>query len=100
MVIAPQFVMVDSFSDGLAAVYVGDPTTGKWGFINKHGEMAISPQFRLTGPFKGGLAAVLIGDFETGQWGFIDMQGMELTMLQAATHLDEGDLNLLAGATP
>ncbi|MBH0209330.1 MAG: WG repeat-containing protein, partial [Nitrospira sp.] len=32
------------FSDGLAAVRIGDGTTGKWGFIDKHGTMVISPQ--------------------------------------------------------
>ena len=43
IVINPQFDWADSFSDGLAAVLIGDDTTGKWGFIDKTGRIAINP---------------------------------------------------------
>ena len=33
MVIPPQFSPAKDFSEGLAAVRIGDATTGKWGFI-------------------------------------------------------------------
>ena len=32
-VINPEFDSAESFSDGLAAVRIGDYETGKWGFI-------------------------------------------------------------------
>jgi len=42
------------FSEGLAAVKVGD----KWGFLDKNGKMKINPQFSSVYPFSNGLAAV------------------------------------------
>jgi hypothetical protein len=34
-VINPQFDEADRFSDGLAAVRIGDDKTGKWGYISR-----------------------------------------------------------------
>src|ERR1035437_8425370 len=51
MVISPQFESVGSFSDGLAAVLVGEGDRGKWGFIDKSGRMVIAPQFAKVGQF-------------------------------------------------
>jgi len=34
-VINPQFDEADQFSDGLAAVRIGDDKTGKWGYISR-----------------------------------------------------------------
>ena len=64
-----------SFSEGLAAVRIGDEESGKWGFIDKQGKMVINPQFGNFSDFREGLAAVRIGDEESGKWGFIDKQG-------------------------
>jgi len=75
IVINPQFDSVGSFSDGLAAVRIGDSTTGKWGFIDKTGRIVIHPQFGIAAPFSDGLAAVKIGDFNTGKAGLIDKTG-------------------------
>ena len=44
-VINPQFDLVYSFSEGLAAVQIGDWNTGKWGFIDRQGNYVINPQF-------------------------------------------------------
>ena len=35
MVINPQFSGASIFSEGLAAVLIGDAKTGKWGFISR-----------------------------------------------------------------
>ena len=67
IVINPQFDLANSFSDGLAAVRIGDVLTGEWGFVDKTGRIVINPQFDWAGSFSDGLAAVRIGDFETGK---------------------------------
>jgi len=70
---------VRSFSEGLAAVAVD----GKWGYINKSGEVVIAPQFEFGAPsynsyynshlidFSEGLAAIVL----KGKYGFIDKTG-------------------------
>ena len=74
-VINPQFDWAGDFSEGLAAVRVGDVKTGKVGFIDKQGKFVINPQFDWAGEFSESLAAVRVGDNKTGKWGFIDKQG-------------------------
>jgi len=71
-VINPQFDAADHFSDGLAAVRIGD----KAGFIDKTGEFVINPQFGFADSFSEGLAKVRIGDDTTGKDGFIDKTGL------------------------
>lgn len=44
---------------------------GKWGYINRAGEVVIAPQFNLANNFSEGLAAVLTRD----GWGYIDATG-------------------------
>ena len=51
-----------------------DSTTGKWGFIDKHGKIIITPQFDAVGKFSQGLAPVRVGNAETGKWGFISKE--------------------------
>jgi hypothetical protein len=71
MAIDPQWEDALFFSQGLAAVRLGDILTGKWGYIDKAGKYVINPQFDDVSYFSEGLAAVRIGDSETGKWGFI-----------------------------
>ena len=75
IVITPQFVSAGPFSEGLAAVQIGDNQDGKWGYIDKSGRFAIDPQFDRAEAFSEGLAAVRSGDDKTGKWGFIDKSG-------------------------
>jgi hypothetical protein len=45
---------MEEFSENLGAVCVG----GKWGYINRRGEMVIEPQYKNAGPFINGHAVV------------------------------------------
>jgi len=69
--IAPQWDEAHAFSDGLAAVRVGNSDTGLWGFINTSGAMVIEPQFNQVGRFSEGFAAVRMNHY----WGFINTSG-------------------------
>ncbi len=92
LVINPQFDLAESFSDGLAAVRIGDGKTGKWGFIDKDGKFVINPQFDAADDFHEGLAAVRIGDDKSGKWGAIDKHGNFVVnpQFQALDRFSEG----------
>lgn len=70
--IRPQFDGALPFTEGLAAVSIGD----KWGFIDPSGKIVIPPSYYAASPFSDGLAAVTI---ETGgktrPCGYIDRAG-------------------------
>jgi hypothetical protein len=68
IVIRPQFVWAEEFSEGLAAIENED---GKHGYIDESGRIVIEPKFDNWTDFSEGLAAVSI-DFE---WGYIDKAG-------------------------
>jgi len=75
LVVNPQFDLASHFSEGLAAVRIGDSNTGKWGYIDETGEFIISPQFDDAQEFFEGLAFVWIGDFPEGKRAQIDKTG-------------------------
>jgi len=67
VVINPQFDYANKFSEGLAAVKIGD----KWGYVDKMGKYVINPQFDRAGDFSEGRAAVMMGD----KWGYVNKTG-------------------------
>lgn len=74
--ITAQYYQVYDFCEGLARVFIKDVSdgtslTGKYGFIDKHGQLAIPIQFEEASDFQEGLAAILI----SGKFGFIDKNG-------------------------
>jgi hypothetical protein len=75
LVITPQFDSADDFSEGIAAVRIGDEKTGKYGYIDKTGKIVINPQFDWTNHFSEGLASVRVGDDKTGKYGYINKSG-------------------------
>jgi hypothetical protein len=82
-VVNPQYDMAAAFSEGLAAVCLGnchydEEGPKKWGFVDRQGDVAIPLQFGAVKPFTEGLAAVCVGDCtggRDGKWGFIDTSG-------------------------
>ncbi len=65
---APRFASVRRFSEGMAAVTLGDR---KFGYINKAGDLVIGIRFDYAEHFSNGVAEVGIGD----QIGYIDKTG-------------------------
>lgn len=55
------------FFEELAAVKIA----GRWGYIDKSGQLVIPPQFDYAKAFFSGLGAVLVGE----RWGYIDRSG-------------------------
>jgi len=75
--IKPQFEKAESFSEGLAAVRIGEDYSGKWGFVNTAGKVVIPAAYKLKpGRFSEGLAAVRIGESESNyEMAYIDKTG-------------------------
>jgi hypothetical protein len=64
------------FSEGMALVRVGDFKKGKYGYMNKTGEMVISPTYTGGDYFKEGLACVATSlDAKNPTFQFIDKKG-------------------------
>jgi hypothetical protein len=61
------FERILGFAEGLSAVRI----EGRFGYINKSGDVVIPPSFDLAGPFAFGLAEVLVGT----KTGIIDRDG-------------------------
>jgi hypothetical protein len=62
-----EYFLYPIFKGGLARIKIG----GRWGFINRKGEMAIQPKFDYAKDFSSGLASVLRGN----KWGYINESG-------------------------
>lgn len=54
-VISPEYTAGGFFSEGLAAVRIGNTN---WGYINKEGDLVIPPQYSMAYEFHNGLATV------------------------------------------
>jgi len=71
--IEPTFDEIHPFKEGLAAV----KQNGKWGYIDKSGNLIVPPQYDRVFDFYNGLSIVANGEnsFREGSWGIIDIQG-------------------------
>ncbi len=85
IVIAPQFIQIEPFSEGVAAVKVGN-TWGKWGYIDHAGKWVIKPTFDVAHSFHDGIAVVEEGTCSVlrstrvnGFCYFIDKTGKRLS---------------------
>jgi len=75
IVIQPKFSDSRSFSEGLAAVAMGEKEHKKWGYINKTGKWVVLPSFYMAGDFSEGLANVAVVENGNARFGFIDNSG-------------------------
>lgn len=91
-----QFDEAKDFSEGLAAVGIGDNVmTRKWGFIDKTSKFVINPQFDEVGSFSEGLALVRIDNL----YGYIDRAGILAIAanFESAGEYRDGLANVRAG---
>lgn len=73
VVIKPQYDAAKDFSEGLAAVYIGDGFfEGGWGFINEKGDVVIQLQYSSVDAFSDGWAAARNDEYK---WGYINKTG-------------------------
>lgn len=79
-VVPLKYDYIGNFSEGLAAVRVGDPETGKWGFIDESGTEVVQCEnhYDRIYSFSEGLALVRIGTWMAGKYGFLDTTGQEI----------------------
>ena len=68
--VEPAFDYAMPFSEGLAAVKIGN----KWGYINLKGEMVIEPEYATAGKFDNGLAVVSRYS-DNMRFGYINTKG-------------------------
>lgn len=74
LVIPYQYDGADAFSEGLAVV----EKEGKWGYIDKKGDVIIPFLYEFANSFSEGMAAVQ----KEGRWGYIDKKGNEVVPCQ------------------
>jgi WG containing repeat len=48
---------------------------GKWGYIDREGNVVVAPRFSDAAPFSEGLGRIRVGDEDTGKHGFVDGRG-------------------------
>ena len=89
--IKPAFDDAFCFTEGMAAVRVGDADTGKWGFIDSAGKFVIDPQWSFAYPFKDGIATVALAGSGRTKWGTIDRTGQEIIPLRHPEPLSFND---------
>ncbi len=81
VILVPQYYFIHSYSEGLAAVFVGGKRAiddSRWGYIDESGKLAIPGPFLKAESFSEGLASVLVAqgpDVDDARWGFIDKSG-------------------------
>ena len=77
LIIKPRFDFAESFSEGLALVYVN----GACGYVNPKGEMVMEPTFSFATSFSEGLAGVEKGTLASPEGFYIDKSGKTVIRL-------------------
>ena len=71
MVIPHQYLTVDKFAEGLAAVNNCD----EWFFLDKTGKKVVLGNFTFASSFFAGISRVNVGKYKDQKWGYIDRTG-------------------------
>jgi hypothetical protein len=80
--IDPKFDDAFCFSEGTAAVRIGDAEMGQWGFIDSTGKFVLDRQWGSAYVFKDGMASVATAGGLTRKWGAIDRTGQIVIPLE------------------
>ena len=78
IVVEPKYDAAKPFSEGMAAVGIGEYLVEKWGYINKYGGIVVELNYDDANEFSEGFASVAIGRFSKAKWGFINKDGEEV----------------------
>jgi hypothetical protein len=70
------------FSEGTAAVRIGDAERGQWGFIDTTGKFVLDRQWGFAYAFRDGMAPVATAGGLTRKWGVIDRTGQTVISLE------------------
>jgi WG containing repeat len=81
-VIDAKFDDAFCFSEGTAAVRIGDAERGLWGFIDTTGKFVLDRQWGFAYAFKDGTASVATAGGLTRKWGVIDRTGQTVIPLE------------------
>jgi len=77
IVIDGMFQSCQPFSEGYAAVMLGDTSTNFWGFVNQKGECTVSMSLVQARPFYDGVAPVYKTVNKKNSWIFINPDGTQ-----------------------
>ncbi len=72
--------------------YHADFKKGKFGYINKNGELAIEYKFDYAEDFENGIAKIRIGDRNTGKFAYINRKGAFKTKMYSSLSDYENDV--------
>jgi hypothetical protein len=81
-VIDSKFDDAFCFSEGTAAVRIGDAERGQWGYIDSTGKFVIDPQWGFAYAIKDGMASVATTGGLIKKWGVIDRGGQVVIPLE------------------
>jgi hypothetical protein len=90
-VIDAKFDDAFCFSEGTAAVRIGDAERGQWGFIDSTGKFVIDRHWGSAYVFKDGMATVATAGGLAKKWGVIDRTGQVMIALEFAEPLSFHD---------
>ena len=81
MAFVPQFFAAHDFSNGRAAIVIGDTRENHF-YVDNHSRLLVNQQFGATPGFKKNMTRVDIGEFSAGKFGFVDRKGRLIVLPQ------------------
>ncbi len=79
VIVEPEYVEADTFSDGLALVRKSPGADGQYGYIDQNGNVVIPCSYYMAYPFHSGAALVSLATHtDEDRWTYIDKNGNRL----------------------